>query len=118
MEELPMAKKTVEDIKVTGKRVLVRCDFNVPMKDGKISTETNYAGGVNGGITNGNPLVVRVAFKPTPSIAREQATFDTATGNLAPLRIAGRHDSCVALRGQVVVEAMMAITLAELALRA
>ena len=85
--------------------------------DGEGHTATNHAGGIDGGITNGNEVVVRVAFKPTPSISREQLTFDTATGNIEPLTIHGRHDSCVALRGAVVVEAAMAITLAELSLR-
>lgn len=80
-------------------------------------TATNHAGGIDGGITNGNEVVVRVAFKPTPSISREQLTFDTATGHIEPLTIHGRHDSCVALRGAVVVEAAMAIALAELSLR-
>lgn len=85
--------------------------------DGEGHTATNHAGGIDGGITNGNEVVVRVAFKPTPSISREQLTFDTATGNIEPLTIHGRHDSCVALRGAVVVEAAMAIALAELSLR-
>lgn len=90
---------------------------NDPIIDSEGHTATNHAGGIDGGITNGNEVVVRVAFKPTPSISREQLTFDTATGNIEPLTIHGRHDSCVALRGAVVVEAAMAITLAELSLR-
>lgn len=90
---------------------------NDPILDHKGHTATNHAGGIDGGITNGNEVVVRVAFKPTPSISREQLTFDTATGRIEPLTIHGRHDSCVALRGAVVVEAAMAITLAELSLR-
>lgn len=90
---------------------------NDPILDSEGHTATNHAGGIDGGITNGNEVVVRVAFKPTPSISREQLTFDTATGNIEPLTIHGRHDSCVALRGAVVVEAAMAITLAELSLR-
>lgn len=87
---------------------------NDPILDAAGRTATNHAGGIDGGITNGNPLVVRAAMKPTPSIAREQLTFDQATATVAPLRIAGRHDACVALRGAVVVEAAAAIALADL----
>ena len=86
--------------------------------DAQGTTATNHAGGVDGGITSGNPIVVRVAMKPTPSIAREQMTFNRASGLVEPLQIRGRHDACVALRGQVVVEAVAAIALAELYLRA
>ena len=81
-------------------------------------TATNNEGGINGGITNGNDIVVRVAIKPTPSIALEQYTFDFESGEVAPLVIGGRHDACIARRAAVVVEAVVAIALADLKLRA
>ena len=77
------------------------------------TTATNGAGGINGGISNGNPIVVRVAVKPTSSIARTQQTLNTATGEVAPLMVGGRHDVCIALRAGVVVEAAVAIALAD-----
>lgn len=78
------------------------------------ATATNNDGGVNGGITNGNPIVVRAAVKPTPSISRPQMTFDFERGEVAELQIKGRHDACIALRAAVVVEAAVAIALADL----
>lgn len=84
--------------------------------DSNGTTATNHEGGINGGITNGNPIVVRVAIKPTPSIARPQDTFNFATQSVEPLTIGGRHDACIVLRATVVVEAVMAIVLAELSL--
>ncbi len=81
-------------------------------------TTTNNAGGIVGGITNGNEIIVRAAIKPTASIAKEQATYNFASGKAEPLTIKGRHDVCIALRAAVVAEAAIAIALADLKLRA
>ena len=80
--------------------------------DGK--TSTNYAGGINGGISNGNDLVFRVAVKPTSSTHQQQRTMNIKTGEMVDLEIEGRHDTCIALRVPVVVEAATAIVLADL----
>ena len=85
--------------------------------DAEGHTLTNNEGGINGGIANGNDIVVRVAIKPTPSISREQHTYNFEQGAIAPLTIGGRHDACIARRAAVVVEAMIAVALADLKLQ-
>ncbi|MBN1176787.1 MAG: chorismate synthase, partial [Dehalococcoidales bacterium] len=88
------------------------------IQDGKISTATNNAGGILGGISSGMPVVVRVAVKPVSSIAMEQETVDIKKMKKAGLKIEGRHDVCVVPRAVPVVEAMMAVTLCDFAMRA
>ena len=80
----------------------------IRMENSHIFTETNNAGGINGGITNGMPLVVRCAFRPTPSISREQKTVDLAKRENTTLRVVGRHDPCIVPRALPVIESMVA----------
>ena len=77
--------------------------------DGKIVPESNNAGGILGGITNGMPLIFRAAFKPTPSIAKEQKSVDMKSIKDEILEIKGRHDPCIVVRAVPVVEAAAAI---------
>lgn len=93
-------------------------EHNDPIIDAEGHTSTNHAGGIVGGITNGNAIVVRAAVKPTASISREQMTFNCASGQVDSLVIKGRHDVCITLRAAVVVESAVAIALADLTLRA
>lgn len=93
-------------------------EHNDPIIDAEGHTSTNHAGGIVGGITNGNAIVVRAAVKPTASISREQLSFNCASGQVDSLVIKGRHDVCITLRAAVVVESAVAIALADLTLRA
>ena len=80
-------------------------------EDGAITTETNQAGGILGGISTGQPIVLRVAMKPTPSIAKPQKTVSLSKMENAELIVHGRHDPCVAHRAVPVVEAVTALVL-------
>jgi len=84
------------------------------MSDGSVITETNHSGGVNGGITNGMPVIFRCAIRPTPSIAQKQQTVSLKTGENAELEIHGRHDPCILPRAVPVIEAMTAIAILDL----
>lgn len=77
--------------------------------DGNVVTTTNNAGGILGGLTSGMPVTFRAAFKPTPSIAKEQQSIDYRTGEKTVLEVKGRHDPCVVVRAVPVVEAMAAV---------
>jgi chorismate synthase len=86
---------------------------NDPILDNTGKTATNNAGGITGGLTNGNELVFRVAVKPTSSISIKQHTFSIESGKVEELEVKGRHDVCIALRVPVVIEAITAIALAD-----
>lgn len=91
-------------------------EHNDPILDFSGKTSSNHAGGVVGGITNGNPLVFRIAIKPTSSTPREQQTLNLASGQVESFSVKGRHDLCIALRVPVVLEAVTAMVLADLML--
>ena len=86
-------------------------------EDGKIKTKTNNCGGILGGISNGMPIVARIAVKPTASISKKQKTVNLKTLKPAEIEIEGRHDPCIVPRAVPVVEAMTALVLADHGLR-
>lgn len=90
--------------------------FNDVFTNKKGQTETNNNGGINGGITNGNPLFFQITVRPTSSIAKEQRTFNFETNKMENLQVKGRHDTCIALRVPIVAEAITAIALADFTL--
>ena len=91
-------------------------DAFVPTDDGRLQTATNNSGGIQGGISNGEPIVIRVAFKPTATIRKEQQAVDS-DGKATTLAGKGRHDPCVLPRAVPMVEAMVALVLADHLLR-
>lgn len=95
---------------------MVGSQHNDPIISIEGETSKNGSGGVNGGITNGNELLFRVAFKPTPSIAATQESINLKSGKVEPLTIKGRHDTAYLLRTPVIVEAATAIVLTDLLL--
>ena len=91
-------------------------EHNDAILDGTGATKTNHAGGIVGGITNGNELVFRVVVKPTSSTPKEQTTYNWETDTQDILSVKGRHDLCIALRVPVVLESVTACVLADLLL--
>jgi chorismate synthase len=83
------------------------------LKNGKVVTSTENAGGILGGLTSGMPIMIRVAIKPTPSIAKEQKTVNLSSMKNAALSVKGRHDPCVVPKAVPAIEAAVAITLAD-----
>ncbi|NLO97850.1 MAG: chorismate synthase [Peptococcaceae bacterium] len=83
-------------------------------QEGRVVTDTNHCGGIQGGITNGMPITFKTAFKPTPSIGRAQKSVNLATKQEVELKIKGRHDPCIVVRAVPVVEAAAALALLDL----
>ena len=90
------------------------CNDVILDREGK--TKTNHAGGINGGITNGNEMVFRTAVKPPSSIKKKQRTINLKSSKHEEIAVPGRHDACIALRMPVIIEAVTAIVLADLML--
>ena len=90
------------------------CNDAFVMRDGKVVTETNHSGGINGGITNGMPIVFRCAVKPTPSIAREQKTVDFINKQNTSLCIKGRHDPAIIRRICPVIDCVTALVVCDM----
>jgi len=120
-------RKDLQDTLALAARGLVKCNYTSArmedindvfdeMRAGKIRTSTNYSGGIQGGISNGEEIYFRVAFKPTATIAREQKTVSAAREQ-TKLAARGRHDPCVLPRAVPMVEAMAALVLCDHALR-
>jgi chorismate synthase len=91
-------------------------EHNDPFVNSHGKTATNHAGGINGGITNGNEILFRTVVKPTSSTGVVQKTFNFDKGEMTTLKVHGRHDTCIALRMPVIVEAATAIAMADLIL--
>ncbi len=89
-------------------------EHNDPFIDDRGKTLTNNAGGINGGITNGNDLVMRVSVKPAASTGVTQSTYDPVMGEMTDLKVTGRHDACIARRVPVILESAVAVGLADL----
>jgi chorismate synthase len=88
------------------------------LKNGKVITSTEHAGGILGGLSSGMPIMIRVAIKPTPSIAKEQKTVNLASMENAAISVKGRHDPCVVPKAVPAIEAAVAIALADHMIRA
>lgn len=91
-------------------------EHNDVIEDMEGKTSTNHAGGIVGGLTNGNELVFRIAIKPTSSTPKEQNTLNWETGKMETVSVKGRHDLCIALRVPVILESVTAIVLADMLL--
>ncbi len=94
--------------------LMLGSEFNDEIIDENGHTKTNHSGGISGGLSNGNDLVVKVFIKPTSSIQQKQQTYDFESKEIADLKVGGRHDACIARRVGIVLENALAIVLADL----